>query len=152
MGDVDIDFNSLNQKSPLIRVYRVISRRLQSEHLIERTIEEIRNALQTASSGCPRKAAAILIEIDAGSLAPLIGANESIPKAPLTTMDGKFRYIVPVGTRVEIRNIKGTGQLRQHVTRKELQFADRTNTGYDGHVFYFQYGDWVIAVNADDVL
>lgn len=118
---------------------------------MEWTIAEIRDALINASGGCPAKAAAILTEIKAGSLAPLIGPNESIPEAPLAEMNGKFRYIVPVGTRVEIRNVKGTGQLRQHVTRKELQFADRTNTGYDGQIFYFQHGDWVIAVNADDI-
>lgn len=64
-------------------------------------------------------------------------------------MEWKPRYTIPIGTRVEIRNMKENGKLRQHVTRKELKFAKRSNTGYDGRIFYFKYGDWLIAVNAD---
>ena len=64
-------------------------------------------------------------------------------------MDTKPRYTIPIGTRVEIRNTKTGGKLRRHVTREELRFVDRTNTGYDGRIYYFTHGDWVIAVNAD---
>ena len=58
-------------------------------------------------------------------------------------------YEIPAGTPVEIRNLKTNGKLRQHVTRKPLTFKDRSGTGYGGHVFYFQFGDWEICVRAD---
>ena len=59
------------------------------------------------------------------------------------------RYTIPKGTRVEVRNTVQGGQLIQHVTKKTLQFRDRANTGYNGRIFYFQHGDWIIAVNSD---
>ncbi len=64
-------------------------------------------------------------------------------------MERKPRYTIPVGTRVDIRDMANNGKLRQHVTRRELRFIDRTVTGYDGLIFYFEHGDWLIAVNAD---
>ena len=56
---------------------------------------------------------------------------------------------MPMRMPVEIRNLKTNGKLRRHVTRKPLTFKDRSGTGYGGHVFYFQFGDWVISVRAD---
>ena len=71
------------------------------------------------------------------------------PFADHGEMERKPRYRIPAGIKVEIRNVKEDGRLRQHVTRSELLFADRANTGYDGKIFYFEYGSWVISVNAD---
>jgi hypothetical protein len=62
-----------------------------------------------------------------------------------------YRYAVPAGTRVEIQNVVAGGRRRSHVTKKELRFAERTNTGYGGSIFYFTFREWVIAVNANDV-
>lgn len=58
-------------------------------------------------------------------------------------------YEIPAGTPVEIHNIKTNGKLRRHVTRKQLTFQERSGTGYGGHVFYFQHGDWEISVRSD---
>jgi len=63
----------------------------------------------------------------------------------------QYRYKIPAGTRVEIQNLSTGDRGRPHVTRKELRFAERTNTGYGGSIFYFTFREWVIAVNANDV-
>jgi len=62
------------------------------------------------------------------------------------------RYTIPVGTKVEIQNLNTGDTARLHVTRKELSFMDRTNTGYDGQIFYFTYENWLIAVGAREVI
>ena len=58
-------------------------------------------------------------------------------------------YEIPAGTRVSVRNLVTGKKITEHVTRKPLTFKDRSGTGYGGHVFYFQYGDWEISVRAD---
>lgn len=62
----------------------------------------------------------------------------------------KPRYTIRAGTQVEVRKV-GTRELRRHTMRKTLHFHDRVDTGYGGQVFYFQYREWIIAVNSRDV-
>lgn len=61
------------------------------------------------------------------------------------------RYIIPVGTAVEIRDTAKDDKVRPYVTKKELSFDDRAGTGYGGVIFYFKYSTWIISVNADHV-
>lgn len=66
-------------------------------------------------------------------------------------MAREARYTIPAGTKVEIRKLTTSDGPRVHLTRIELEFEDRSNTGYGGKIFYFTFQDWLIAVNADSV-
>ena len=66
-------------------------------------------------------------------------------------MERKPQYSIPAGTRVEVRNTAGDGQLRQHITKRELTFTDRAGTGYNGAIVYFEHEGWQICVHAVQV-
>ena len=57
------------------------------------------------------------------------------------------RYVIPAGTRVEIRRENSAERLREHVTRKELRFHQIHATEWMGYVLQFQYQGWIISVN-----
>ncbi len=63
-------------------------------------------------------------------------------------MERKPNYVIPVGTRIEIRKIDTGDELRQHTTRRELTFKKPIRTGYNESVLYFEHEGWTIAVHA----
>jgi hypothetical protein len=58
-------------------------------------------------------------------------------------------FIIPVGTRIEIRKPGSKEEPKRHITRKELHFTALSGSGYQGHILYFSYDEWEIAVNAN---
>lgn len=62
--------------------------------------------------------------------------------------DATTKFVIPQGTRIHTRNVLQDLRMRPHITRKELSFEDRANTGDGGSLFYFQHGDWLISVHA----
>lgn len=68
-----------------------------------------------------------------------------------TTKFVRPKFVIPTGTRIHTRNVMQDLRMRPHVTRKELSFDDRTNTGDGGSLYYFQQGSWLISVDASQV-
>ena len=63
-----------------------------------------------------------------------------------------MKYTIPAGTCVNTRNLDNDLRLKRHTTRQELQFEEVANTGDGGLLYYFVFGDWLIAVNANHVI
>ena len=66
-----------------------------------------------------------------------------------SSMKTNNEFVIPVGTEINTRNVTADLRLRKHVTTTELRFTDLSNTGDGGFVYYFEHGDWLIAVNAN---
>ena len=66
-------------------------------------------------------------------------------------MNKKEYYLIPAGTLIKTRNVECDLKLRPHLTRQDLGFEEIANTGDGGLLFYFQHGDWLIAVEAHQV-
>ena len=51
-----------------------------------------------------------------------------------------------------VRNLtKEERDFREHTTRRELHFNDRSGTSYGGAFYYFTYEDFEISVRAEHV-
>ncbi len=66
-------------------------------------------------------------------------------------MNTNIEYVIPSGTLVSTRNVLTQLRMREHITKQELVFSCRTNSGDGGLLYYFQHGDWLIAVDANSV-
>ncbi|MEM9412249.1 MAG: hypothetical protein AAGA30_14130, partial [Planctomycetota bacterium] len=62
------------------------------------------------------------------------------------------KYTIPAGTLINTRNLTQDLRLKKHITRKDLIFEELANTGDGGLLYYFVFKDWLIAVNANDVI
>ncbi len=67
-------------------------------------------------------------------------------------MNKTTNYLIPAGTTIKTRNQFNQLKMKVHVTRRELCFENIANTGDGGMLWYFQHGDWLIAVPANRVL
>lgn len=57
-------------------------------------------------------------------------------------------YILPAGTKCDIRNLTTGAKIVGYITKRELRFDAPVNSGWFGDypVLYFQEGDWLISV------
>lgn len=67
-------------------------------------------------------------------------------------MNTNSKYRIPTGTRIKTRNVFRQLKMKPHITRQELSFGSIANTGDGGLLWYFQHGDWLISVEARQVL